>query len=369
MIDNMTLYSVLSRLTDDDVDDGLIESIINRYHEYPQYVIKYISVYHPETCGRYVVQYISRTRDRNCDLIDCILSAYTVKLCDTRILKQTVCIDGCRCYSRECWRYMYDSFIHLIESNPTYFSLNNIYNNFVTLVSKTDVSDKHLLKLMYNLSKTPRYWRYILRFIKDSELYGSDYGDLVFAMRDTILENDKLNANKKNRSICEFQDRTLLASILHRYNESQNNMSKVTDNIYITDIDGARNVSIIKDKNIQYIVTITKKDVFHISGIEYAQIMIDDISSVDFVNATIDVVDKVVEYIQNNKVVLIHCYKGQSRSVSFVILVLVRQGMSFDKAFTMVKKARPSSDPNPEFLKQILEFIQKELELDQNKQV
>ena len=132
----------------------------------------------------------------------------------------------------------------------------------------------------------------------------------------------------------------MLASVLRRYNEMQKNMSNIIDNLYISDIEGVKNISILRDKKISHVVSLTKKSIFQVSNIRYTQIMIDDVDSVDFVNETLVVVDEVIEYIKNKINVLVHCYKGLSRSVSFVILLLVRQGYSFRDAYELVQKKK-----------------------------
>lgn len=358
MIDNSKLSDLINNFRRGEVDDHTIKIIINNYREYPQYIIKYITIHYPAECADAVVKYIITSSERQCELIDCILSAYSVKMCDISFMKNFVCVDNCACYSRECWRYIYDAFIELLITNPNYFILSfNVYNSFTNLISKTDVVDEKLFLFVSDLAKFPKNWKYIIKFIKDTELYSTEYGDIIFMMRDLILENDKLDEKKQNKLISEFQSRAMLGNILHRYNEMQKNMSRITNNIYVSDIEGVKNVSIMKEKNIQYVITITKKSVFRISGIEYTQIMIDDVGTINFIDETLTIADKVVEYVQNNKIVLVHCYKGLSRSVCFVILVLIRTGLSFEDAYNLVSDGRVKIDPNPEFIHQIEKFV------------
>uniref|UniRef100_A0A8C9WJY7 Dual specificity phosphatase 19a n=1 Tax=Scleropages formosus TaxID=113540 RepID=A0A8C9WJY7_SCLFO len=53
-------------------------------------------------------------------------------------------------------------------------------------------------------------------------------------------------------------------------------------------------------------------------------------------------------------VVLVHCNAGVSRSAAVVIgYLMCREGLTFDDAFTLVKKARPVICPNPGFLEQL----------------
>ncbi|KAF6737406.1 Dual specificity protein phosphatase 19 [Oryzias melastigma] len=56
-------------------------------------------------------------------------------------------------------------------------------------------------------------------------------------------------------------------------------------------------------------------------------------------------------------VVLVHCNAGVSRSSSIVIgYLMLREGLSFDDAFSQVKQARPSSCPNPGFYQQLQNY-------------
>ncbi|XP_062862590.1 dual specificity protein phosphatase 19a [Trichomycterus rosablanca] len=56
-------------------------------------------------------------------------------------------------------------------------------------------------------------------------------------------------------------------------------------------------------------------------------------------------------------VVLVHCNSGVSRSVSVVIgYLMMKEGQSFDDAFSLVKSARPASCPNPGFIEQLKKF-------------
>uniref|UniRef100_A0A3Q0RHK9 Dual specificity phosphatase 19b n=1 Tax=Amphilophus citrinellus TaxID=61819 RepID=A0A3Q0RHK9_AMPCI len=56
-------------------------------------------------------------------------------------------------------------------------------------------------------------------------------------------------------------------------------------------------------------------------------------------------------------VVLVHCNAGVSRSSSIVIgYLMLREGLSFDDAYSQVKQARPSIRPNPGFYQQLQNY-------------
>jgi predicted protein tyrosine phosphatase len=359
MINNIISVDLLDIFKSGVVGVYHIKLIIEQYHKYPQYIIKYITLNYPKECAEEIIKYISTTNEQKCELIEYILASYSIKLCDIPFMREISCIDECICNNRDCWKYIYNNFITLISSDLNYFLSNyNIKLSFTSLIAKTDVQDEKLFIMIGELVKSPKNWKSVIKFITDCELYGSDYGDIIFMMRDMFLANDKLEERKKNKLLSDNQCRLMLGIALHKYNDMQQNMSKITDNIYITDISGVKNVSIIKDSNIRYIISITKKSIFKIENIEYTQIYIDDIGSVNFIDETLETADKVVKYINTNNNILVHCYRGLSRSVCFVILVLIRSGMKFNEAYNIVLSGRIIIDPNPEFIKQIENFVQ-----------
>lgn len=64
-----------------------------------------------------------------------------------------------------------------------------------------------------------------------------------------------------------------------------------------------------------------------------------------------------VLHVLQDGVVLVHCNAGVSRSASVVIGFLMSQEkMSFDEAFSTVKTARPSIQPNPGFMNQLKKY-------------
>ncbi|KAM9365498.1 dual specificity protein phosphatase 19-like [Pholidichthys leucotaenia] len=60
---------------------------------------------------------------------------------------------------------------------------------------------------------------------------------------------------------------------------------------------------------------------------------------------------------QQDGVVLVHCNAGVSRSSSIVIgYLMLREGLSFDDAYSQTKLARPSIRPNPGFYQQLQNY-------------
>jgi protein-tyrosine phosphatase len=359
-MDDTKIEFLINNFRNKSIDNQIIKKIVDNYDKYPLYIIKYITVYYPTDISNITIHNIIYN-DQSDELMDCIISSYCVKLCDITLMTDFVCKNECMCYSRICWKLLYVGFIDALTKEPTFFLSSNVYSSLVNLISKTDVQDEKIFHFIKTVAQNPQYWNKIIKFIGDTELFSSNYGDIIFAIRDLILTNDKMNKEKQNKQINNFRDRYLLGSLLRKYNEKQKNVTNIVDNIYLTDINGAKNISILKDKKIQYIITLTKKQIFHVDDIMYLQIPIDDIGSVNFVEMTIDTIDQVVDYLNQHKIILVHCYRGLSRSVCFVILLLIKLGWSFQNAYDLVSKKKEYIDPNPEFIKQIVEFEKKQI--------
>ena len=331
----------------DEFRKNKIRTIIKNYRIYPPYIIKYIITYYSKYTSDIIIEYIVNTKENDCDIMNYILLSLPIKICNINNIN-SICNNECICYSRSILIYLYNKLLDLLKINSNYFlSSNNVYNSFTTLILKTDVININLFIFIRDIFKDTTKWFYIIKFIKNAELYSSEYGDIIFMMKDIILKKDNDNLDNCRED---------LRDVLNKYNYMQQNMSKIINNLYITDINGANNVAIIKEKKIEYIISLTKKPLFKINGIEYIQIMIDDIGTTDFIGLTLETVKKVIEYIDNNNIVLIHCYKGLSRSVCFVILVLICKGFSFNNAYNLVKNKRLKINPNPDFLHQIENF-------------
>jgi protein-tyrosine phosphatase len=195
----------------------------------------------------------------------------------------------------------------------------------------------------------PIYWSKIIRFINKTHLYGSVYGDIIFNIRDIIVS--------KTTGTSIFNDRLFLIYTIKKYNTNQKNMTRINKYIYITDIEGANNISLIRNKNINCIVSMTNKHIIKLSGIKYYNMAIEDNGSNDFINISKYIIDDILSDIRNKNIILVHCFQGMSRSVSLVLLILIKSGMSFYSAWMLIKEKRELADPHPGFIKQIKEYI------------
>ncbi len=355
----ISIGDIVARFEHEDVNMELLKNIVDNYETIPRYIFKYISVYYAKLTSFCILAHIVNCTEKKCDLITRILDAHDIVLDNESIIKHIVYKDDTKCIrkSRKYWYYLYTYMIEYIYLDPKAFFKLHVNRSLSTLLIRTDVYDDKISDLLDKLSADPYNWAHILKFIKNAELYGEKCGDIIFKIRDNILQNDKMN--QKDQKISDFKNRTLLGYILQSYNQIHKNISKITNNVYISDITIPKNVPIIKDKKINCIVSLTKKEIFKLTDIEYIHIAIDDIGSIDFIDATLESSKIIVKYINQNKNILVHCFKGLSRSVCFVILVLINNGMTFDEAYEHIKNRKTIIDPNPDFLDQLTKYHKK----------
>ena len=130
-------------------------------------------------------------------------------------------------------------------------------------------------------------------------------------------------------------------------------ISKITDDVYISDAANALDYASLKKLGIKQILIVGKElprhgdlyfKVFHVK--------IDDITNENikkYFNSSFN-------FIKKNKT-LVHCAMGVSRSVSIVIAYLMRaSAMNYDDAYALVRKERPIANPNPGFIKQLKQY-------------
>lgn len=84
--------------------------------------------------------------------------------------------------------------------------------------------------------------------------------------------------------------------------------------------------------------------------IHYLKIPMQDSESYNLIQH----IEQVCDFIEEGEVVLVHCHKGISRSVSCVIGYLIKKNnWSYGEALEFVRKRRPVAYPNPGFRRQL----------------
>ena len=148
-------------------------------------------------------------------------------------------------------------------------------------------------------------------------------------------------------------------------------MDRITDRIYLGDINGCSNLYQLRKNKITHILTMAAgiKPLYR-KEFKYKVYNIIDLPSQNI----LPYLDKAIEFI--NRVVtqggrvLVHCFAGMSRSATTVIAYfMATRKMTFMEAFNFVKKRRPIIFPNFGFQKQLMEFEKQLQERSKLKQI
>ncbi|CAI2366802.1 unnamed protein product [Moneuplotes crassus] len=135
-------------------------------------------------------------------------------------------------------------------------------------------------------------------------------------------------------------------------------MDRITDRIFLGDINGVSNLHLLRKNKITHILTMAAgiRPLYR-KEFKYKVVNIMDLPTQNILMYF----DKAIEFI--NKAVagggrvLVHCFAGVSRSASTVIAYfMATRKMGFTEAFNYVKKKRPVIFPNYGFQRQLVEY-------------
>ena len=131
------------------------------------------------------------------------------------------------------------------------------------------------------------------------------------------------------------------------------NISQITEDVYISDRMTASDYESLKRLGIKQILIVGSEIPRH--GDLYFKVFHVKINDLPTENIK-KYFNPSFNFIKKNKT-LIHCAMGVSRSVSIAIAYLMRsRGLSFDEAFSLVKKNRHIACPNPGFILQLKQY-------------
>ena len=102
----------------------------------------------------------------------------------------------------------------------------------------------------------------------------------------------------------------------------------------------------------------THKSNQRIDGVEYLSLEFKDRNHTDITPYMEQAIKFIETKHKENKVVLVHCSAGVSRSPSILISYLIYTGLSFDEAFKKVRGLRSVVDINCGFKSQLVNFQQ-----------
>ena len=142
---------------------------------------------------------------------------------------------------------------------------------------------------------------------------------------------------------------------MHFLKKMEDDISQITNTIYLGNIDAAFNKKKLKQIGIKKILTVMEA-----FGNHY--------SSNKFIHKSIDVEDNyqtnIIRYfkecflfIEGNDKIFVHCAAGMSRSPTIVIAYIMwKNKLSLNKAIKFVKEKRPLISPNDNFMNQLKIF-------------
>lgn len=142
---------------------------------------------------------------------------------------------------------------------------------------------------------------------------------------------------------------------MHFLKKMEDDISQITNTIYLGNIDAAFNKKKLKQIGIKKILTVMEA-----FGNHY--------SSNEFIHKSIDVEDNyqtnIIRYfkdcflfIEGKDKILVHCAAGMSRSPTIVIAYIMwKNKLSLNKAIKFVKEKRPLISPNDNFMNQLKIF-------------
>jgi atypical dual specificity phosphatase len=147
--------------------------------------------------------------------------------------------------------------------------------------------------------------------------------------------------------------------------QPHNYISQITDNIFISDVDSAENIELLRKFNITHVLSLIHYNnimvgIYDDANIEYKRIPIFD--SPD--ELILDKFPAMIEFIANEQHgvrVLVHCECGISRSVTAVAAYLLKvfpdKYKTVEDVLNFIRSKRIVANPNYGFVHQLKNFI------------
>lgn len=128
-------------------------------------------------------------------------------------------------------------------------------------------------------------------------------------------------------------------------------MDRIIDGLYLGDIQGASNMTLLKRNGVTHIMQVAAGfKPFFPGEFNYMVINVLDMPFENLIRHFKPAIDFIKQAIKGGGTVLVHCYAGISRSASVVIAYLMKEhGLPAMDAMTYVRKRRPIVFPNPGF--------------------
>ena len=140
-----------------------------------------------------------------------------------------------------------------------------------------------------------------------------------------------------------------------------NDMDEIIENLYLGNLNGARNIEKLKKLGIKKVLSLLEKFFWpkynESDNIIHKTIIISDF----YKENLIKYFGECLDFIRGDDKILVHCAAGSSRSANIVIkYIMWSKKMPFKEAFDFVKSKRSFASPNQAFKNQ-LQLFEKEL--------
>ena len=204
---------------------------------------------------------------------------------------------------------------------------------------------------------------------KDSIISDLDEDDEPYLNTNEIKNNNKfhnpinLNLNLDNNNIPKYNRINLKEELNMDNNEVKKNDEDyseiIKDFLFISGYKTASTLSDLQNLKITNIINCSGDlcENLEFSGIHYLTLNIRDNVSENIECIFYKCINYIDEAKEKNGRILIHCYKGVSRSVSVLISYLIYlYKWTYDKAFDFVQSKRPIANPNIGFYLQLKTF-------------
>lgn len=335
---------IVNKIIDNKINIDDIDNIIKNYKEYDIALIKFFLLRFPKEVCKIIIKYLNIIDN----LIIYIFNFHSLKICENKNLvnvckKYDICINRCKCYSTIYWHELYRLSINKIKNNTFLTDSECFMNNFSDLIKYTKIYDSSLDNIILRLFKKDEYLNILIDFIRKTKLYSKFYLK--------ILENIEYYHFEK-KVIINYDN---LKKTMDDITNNISNFTKITNNIYITNLKGINNICNVRYIKTKHIISLTKKDTPKYENINHYKILIEDNDKEEFIKNTITVAKNIITKIDNDECVLVHCVRGLSRSPAFVILLFLLIGNKYDDIYKFIQNKK-YFNINPKFTNELKLF-------------
>jgi len=195
-------------------------------------------------------------------------------------------------------------------------------------------------------------------------MYRYLYDNLAFsrAIKDKVISFVYDFANDTLPEPTERLEPNQSGNLYREYLELSMEPTLIANHIYLGNAYNSANYEMLKELNIGLIVNVTEEiPMYFPEDFMYINYPIRDINDVEIKSELEFIIDKIYDYIinpdNNDKNVLVHCYKGASRSASIVIAYQLKyEKRPLDNIYQDLKEKRKIVNINRSFWKSLSEF-------------